>query len=85
MAELKSTMSIETLTQKATDLELAGFWRRAATQWFAVMDHCLDDTEWEQITRRREQCLLKSQGTPEERRRAVRNRYRSQERYKNRH
>ncbi|WP_145589558.1 PerC family transcriptional regulator [Yersinia rochesterensis] len=85
MAELKSAVSIKTLIQKATDLELAGFWRRAATQWLTVMDHCPDDTEWELITRRREQCLLKSQGTPEERRRKVRNRYRSQERYKNRY
>ncbi|WP_390897986.1 PerC family transcriptional regulator [Yersinia aleksiciae] len=32
-------MSIETLIQKATDLELAGFWRRAATQWLTVIDH----------------------------------------------
>ncbi len=84
MAELKSAVSIETLIQKATDLELAGFWRRAATQWLTVVGHCLDDAESEQIARRREQCLLKSEGTPEERRREIRNRYRSQERYNNR-
>ncbi|MDA5483343.1 PerC family transcriptional regulator [Yersinia intermedia] len=55
-------MSIETLIQKATNLERVGLWRRAATQWLAVMDHCTDDSEWEQIARRREPCLLTSQG-----------------------
>ncbi|EMW2838927.1 MULTISPECIES: PerC family transcriptional regulator [Yersinia] len=71
--------------RKAETLELSGYWRRAATQWLVVMDCSTDESEREKIAQRRDHCLRRSTGTPEDRRREVRNRYRSQERRQTRY
>lgn len=41
----------------AEKLEAKGFWRRAASRWLEVMQHCKTDAERELVSQRRRECL----------------------------
>lgn len=49
---------------KAEALESAGFYRRAAARWLAVMDKCPSEKEREWIAARRARCITQSRMPP---------------------
>ena len=49
---------------KAEELEAKGLYRRAATRWMEVMNHCAEDEARDWVRRRMDECLHKVRRPP---------------------
>ena len=49
---------------KAEALEAKGLYRRAATRWMEVMNHCAEDEARDWVRRRMDECLQKVRRPP---------------------